>query len=233
MQHLGWEELTVTSTSTPTAEPINPAVLKPSSQVNTHTHTIWHTLINTHTHILTVALLFPPTGKSYFVCDHQRSVFLYLCALNRTCSLTGYPCSSYSDFLEGRCLQCEAFKPAPCPVLGRWWNQNTRSEPRWDSDHLCCLTCRLRHQQVERDSAASRTDQSLLQHHGHAALQEWVHMLSLTTFSTLFSTWADRNTVFVWQSWATEWTWWPGTSTSAGGSSISGCTVAETSQRPE
>uniref|UniRef100_A0A8C3B1W1 Lipase, member Ib n=1 Tax=Cyclopterus lumpus TaxID=8103 RepID=A0A8C3B1W1_CYCLU len=57
-------------------------------------------------------------GKSYFVCDHQRSVFLYLCALNRTCSLTGYPCSSYSDFLEGRCLQCETFKPASCPVLG-------------------------------------------------------------------------------------------------------------------
>uniref|UniRef100_A0A4W5KRI8 Lipase, member Ib n=1 Tax=Hucho hucho TaxID=62062 RepID=A0A4W5KRI8_9TELE len=62
--------------------------------------------------------------KSYFMCDHQRSVFLYLCALNRTCSLTAYPCSSYSDFLDGRCLQCEAFKPAPCPMLGydvsRW-----------------------------------------------------------------------------------------------------------------
>ncbi|XP_023129784.2 lipase member H isoform X1 [Amphiprion ocellaris] len=57
-------------------------------------------------------------GKSYFVCDHQRSVFLYLCSLNRTCSLTGYPCSSYSDFLEGRCLQCEAFRPASCPLLG-------------------------------------------------------------------------------------------------------------------
>ncbi|XP_032360437.1 lipase member H [Etheostoma spectabile] len=57
-------------------------------------------------------------GKSYFVCDHQRSVFLFLCALNRTCTLTGYPCSSYSVFLEGRCLQCEAFKPASCPVLG-------------------------------------------------------------------------------------------------------------------
>uniref|UniRef100_A0A7N6ACU0 Lipase domain-containing protein n=1 Tax=Anabas testudineus TaxID=64144 RepID=A0A7N6ACU0_ANATE len=57
-------------------------------------------------------------GKSYFVCDHQRSVFLFLCSLNRTCSLTGYPCSSYSDFLDGRCLQCETFKPASCPVLG-------------------------------------------------------------------------------------------------------------------
>lgn len=53
------------------------------------------------------------------MCDHQRSVFLYLCALNRTCSLTGYPCSSYSSFLEGQCLQCEAFRPSSCPVLGR------------------------------------------------------------------------------------------------------------------
>uniref|UniRef100_A0A665URH2 Lipase, member Ib n=1 Tax=Echeneis naucrates TaxID=173247 RepID=A0A665URH2_ECHNA len=61
----------------------------------------------------------PKTIFSYFVCDHQRSVFLFLCALNRTCSLTGYPCSSYGDFLDGRCLQCEAFKPASCPVLGR------------------------------------------------------------------------------------------------------------------
>ncbi|KAM8822325.1 lipase member H isoform 3-T3 [Synchiropus picturatus] len=58
------------------------------------------------------------SGKSYFVCDHQRSVFLYLCALNRTCRLSGYPCASYSDFLDGRCLQCEAFRPASCPLLG-------------------------------------------------------------------------------------------------------------------
>ncbi|KAG1943930.1 lipase member H-like [Pimephales promelas] len=58
------------------------------------------------------------SGKSYFVCDHQRSVFLYLCALNHTCKLTAYPCSSYSDFLGGQCLQCETFKPATCPVLG-------------------------------------------------------------------------------------------------------------------
>uniref|UniRef100_A0A3Q3D8S5 Lipase member H-like n=1 Tax=Hippocampus comes TaxID=109280 RepID=A0A3Q3D8S5_HIPCM len=57
-------------------------------------------------------------GKSYFVCDHQRSMFLYLCALNGTCSLTAYPCASYADFLDGRCLQCEAFKPASCPQLG-------------------------------------------------------------------------------------------------------------------
>ncbi|KAL4624867.1 lipase member H-like [Arapaima gigas] len=58
------------------------------------------------------------SGKSYFVCDHQRSVFLFLCALNKTCTFTAYPCSSYGDFLEGRCLQCESLRPAPCPALG-------------------------------------------------------------------------------------------------------------------
>ncbi|XP_062841296.1 lipase member H [Trichomycterus rosablanca] len=58
------------------------------------------------------------SGKSYFVCDHQRSVFLYLCSLNRSCHLTAYPCSSYVDFLNGQCLQCAAFKPVSCPVLG-------------------------------------------------------------------------------------------------------------------
>ncbi|XP_026860265.2 lipase member H [Electrophorus electricus] len=52
------------------------------------------------------------SGRSYFVCDHQRFGFLYLCALNHTCSIT-----AYSDFLSGQCLQCEAFKPASCPVL--------------------------------------------------------------------------------------------------------------------
>ncbi|MEQ2158209.1 hypothetical protein GOODEAATRI_009878, partial [Goodea atripinnis] len=76
-----------------------------------------HTVINTH--LLSTGSSPPPAGKSYFVCDHQRSVFLFLCALNRTCHLTGYPCSSYSRFLDGQCLQCEAFKPASCPVLGR------------------------------------------------------------------------------------------------------------------
>ncbi|XP_048867049.1 lipase member H [Brienomyrus brachyistius] len=57
-------------------------------------------------------------GKSYFVCDHQRAVFLFLCALNKTCSFTAYPCSSYSDFQDGRCLSCEPLRPAPCPVFG-------------------------------------------------------------------------------------------------------------------
>ncbi|XP_013771220.1 lipase member H [Pundamilia nyererei] len=66
------------------------------------------------------------SGKSYFVCDHQRSVFLFLCALNRTCTLTGYPCSSYSDFLDARCLQCETFKQLMYRVDMVTWNQYLR-----------------------------------------------------------------------------------------------------------
>ncbi|XP_035287649.1 lipase member H-like [Anguilla anguilla] len=57
-------------------------------------------------------------GKKYFVCDHQRSVFLFLNSLNKTCNITAYPCSSYDDFLDGKCTQCDTFKPAPCPVFG-------------------------------------------------------------------------------------------------------------------
>ena len=132
LQRLDSEELTVTSTSMQTVERINQGVPKPSSQVNSHTGALTHSLTHTHTHTHTLtAVSSPPAGKSYFVCDHQRSVFLFLCSLNRTCSLTGYPCSSYSDYLEGRCLQCEAFKPAPCPVLGRCRNSRQTSTDRW------------------------------------------------------------------------------------------------------
>jgi len=90
-----------------------------------HTHT--HSLTHTPSPPLPPPLPVLPPGKAYFVCDHQRSVVLFLCALNRTCSLTGYPCSSYGDFLEGRCLRCESFRPAPCPVLGRRDSETRRS----------------------------------------------------------------------------------------------------------
>uniref|UniRef100_A0A8D3ABW9 Lipase, member Ib n=1 Tax=Scophthalmus maximus TaxID=52904 RepID=A0A8D3ABW9_SCOMX len=111
-------------------------------------------------------------GKSYFVCDHQRSMFLYLCALNRTCRLTGYPCSSYSDFLDGRCLQCEAFKPSPCPVLDippTFSSQplNTNQSSPWISmgslhrerSSHGLIPCRLRRGPVERHSALYRLEQ--------------------------------------------------------------------------
>ncbi|KAL6469607.1 hypothetical protein MHYP_G00207260 [Metynnis hypsauchen] len=58
------------------------------------------------------------SGSKYFKCDHQRSVFLFLDSLNNTCPITAYPCSSYSDFLDGKCLNCTQFGSAGCPVFG-------------------------------------------------------------------------------------------------------------------
>lgn len=63
----------------------------------------------------------PPTifsGGAYFKCDHQRSVLLYIESLKRNCPIRAYPCSSYSDFLDGNCLNCEQFGPDGCPIFG-------------------------------------------------------------------------------------------------------------------
>ncbi|CAJ1064025.1 lipase member H-like [Xyrichtys novacula] len=64
------------------------------------------------------------SGGSYFKCDHQRSVLLYLDSVNQTCTIKAFPCASYKDFLDGNCLSCERFGAAGCPVFGhdviRW-----------------------------------------------------------------------------------------------------------------
>ncbi|XP_017348083.1 lipase member H isoform X2 [Ictalurus punctatus] len=58
------------------------------------------------------------SGSKYFKCDHQRSVFLYLDSINQSRQITAYPCSDYSDFLDGKCLSCERFNSSGCPVFG-------------------------------------------------------------------------------------------------------------------
>lgn len=58
------------------------------------------------------------SGESYFKCDHQRSVLLFLDSLSRKCTSKAFPCSSYSDFLDGNCLTCDQFGAAGCPVFG-------------------------------------------------------------------------------------------------------------------
>lgn len=57
-------------------------------------------------------------GSAYFKCDHQRSVYLFMNSINRTCDLIAYPCDSYIDFLDGKCLSCEKFENKRCPVFG-------------------------------------------------------------------------------------------------------------------
>ncbi|XP_053187549.1 lipase member H-like [Scomber japonicus] len=58
------------------------------------------------------------SGGAYFKCDHQRSVLLYLDALKPVCNFRAFPCSSYKDFLDGNCMDCNQFGPAGCPVFG-------------------------------------------------------------------------------------------------------------------
>ncbi|KAF7670381.1 hypothetical protein LDENG_00299730 [Lucifuga dentata] len=59
------------------------------------------------------------SGKAYFKCDHQRSVLLFLDSMERPCTMSrAFPCSSYSDFLDGRCMNCDRFGAAGCPVFG-------------------------------------------------------------------------------------------------------------------
>ncbi|XP_029303176.1 lipase member H [Cottoperca gobio] len=58
------------------------------------------------------------SGGSYFKCDHQRSVLLYFDSVNRKCTSEAFPCSSYKEFLDGNCLNCDRFGAAGCPVFG-------------------------------------------------------------------------------------------------------------------
>ncbi|XP_059728804.1 lipase member I isoform X2 [Haemorhous mexicanus] len=63
-------------------------------------------------------------GLQYFKCDHQRSVFLFLSSLKSKCDIITYPCDSYLDYKRGKCVDCDAFQPMSCPVVGyhadRW-----------------------------------------------------------------------------------------------------------------
>ncbi|XP_007486261.2 lipase member H isoform X3 [Monodelphis domestica] len=68
-------------------------------------------------------------GLQYFKCDHQRSVLLYLSSLRKDCDITAYPCKSYRDYLNGKCISCGDNQLIPCPLLGyyadRWKNYTT------------------------------------------------------------------------------------------------------------
>ncbi|XP_074839571.1 lipase member I isoform X2 [Carettochelys insculpta] len=72
-------------------------------------------------------------GSQYFKCDHQRSVLLFLSSLRRSCNIITYPCDSYLDYKSGKCVNCEAFQPMPCPVLGyyadKWKNYLRQKDP--------------------------------------------------------------------------------------------------------
>ncbi|KAG7260147.1 hypothetical protein CRUP_014133 [Coryphaenoides rupestris] len=60
-----------------------------------------------------VLVYFPVYG--YVICDHMRALYVYISALNGLCALSGFPCASYEEYLQGRCLSCQG----PCPTIAR------------------------------------------------------------------------------------------------------------------
>ncbi|XP_073929709.1 lipase member H isoform X2 [Castor canadensis] len=57
-------------------------------------------------------------GMEYFKCDHQRSVYLYLASLRENCAIAAYPCDSYRDYRNGKCVSCGIPQKVSCPLLG-------------------------------------------------------------------------------------------------------------------
>ncbi|XP_023438967.2 lipase member H isoform X3 [Dasypus novemcinctus] len=71
------------------------------------------------------------TGMQYFKCDHQRSVYLYLSSLRENCAITAYPCESYRDYRNGKCISCGTPQKVPCPLLGYYadnWKDYVREK---------------------------------------------------------------------------------------------------------
>ncbi|KAK5608872.1 Phospholipase A1 member A [Crenichthys baileyi] len=75
----------------------------------------------------------------YVICDHMRALHVYMSALNGTCQLLGIPCSSYEDFLQGSCLDCEVFK-GRCPAIGLQEKSGIATSPIPEQQKVFLLT---------------------------------------------------------------------------------------------
>ncbi|KAK7939659.1 hypothetical protein WMY93_002985 [Mugilogobius chulae] len=64
----------------------------------------------------------------YVICDHMRALHVYMSALNGSCALTALPCTSYEDFLMGKCVDCSVFK-GTCPTIGLSENSGITVSP--------------------------------------------------------------------------------------------------------
>ncbi|XP_030643520.1 phospholipase A1 member A isoform X2 [Chanos chanos] len=65
----------------------------------------------------------------YVICDHMRAVHIYMSALNGSCLLMGFPCSSYEEFLAGRCTSCDGDFDGKCPQIGLLKNSGLTVSP--------------------------------------------------------------------------------------------------------
>ncbi|XP_072369187.1 lipase member H-like [Scyliorhinus torazame] len=64
-------------------------------------------------------------GKKYMVCDHQRSVYLYIKSMNFSCNITVFPCASYEEFLDARCTQQDSTYPIFGYHIDKWENSSS------------------------------------------------------------------------------------------------------------
>ncbi|XP_024245243.1 phospholipase A1 member A isoform X6 [Oncorhynchus tshawytscha] len=76
----------------------------------------------------------------YVICDHMRALHVYISALNGTCPMTGIPCSSYEEFLKGRCLGCQGVFNGTCPQIGLLENSGMTASPLPQQEKLFLLT---------------------------------------------------------------------------------------------
>ncbi|KAI5621316.1 phospholipase A1 member A precursor, partial [Silurus asotus] len=74
-----------------------------------------------------VFIYFPVYG--YVICDHMRALHVYMSALNGSCELTGFPCSSYENFLAGQCTSCDGPFNNVCPQIGLLKNSGITESP--------------------------------------------------------------------------------------------------------
>ncbi|XP_010732332.3 phospholipase A1 member A isoform X1 [Larimichthys crocea] len=79
------------------------------------------------------------TVYGYVICDHMRALHVYMSALNGSCPLMGIPCSSYEDFLNGHCMNCDLFK-GTCPTIGLSENSGITISPIPKEQKLFLLT---------------------------------------------------------------------------------------------
>uniref|UniRef100_A0A3P8VG97 Phospholipase A1 member A n=1 Tax=Cynoglossus semilaevis TaxID=244447 RepID=A0A3P8VG97_CYNSE len=75
----------------------------------------------------------------YVICDHMRALYVYISALTGDCQLKGIPCSNYEDFLNGQCVDCDAFNGI-CPTIGLSKNSGVTLSPLPTEQKLFLLT---------------------------------------------------------------------------------------------
>ncbi|XP_072441879.1 lipase member H-like [Chiloscyllium punctatum] len=83
-------------------------------------------------------------GKRYMVCDHQRSVYLYISSISSTCNITVYPCASYKEFLDASCTERDKTYPIFGYHIDKWKNNHLMKFPnkvffQTSTEHPFCM----------------------------------------------------------------------------------------------